>query len=259
MDLRREGDRRKWAFPEKIRRMPTSSLTARKGLSKTSSGHPLAGSARLSELVGFLLLILGLLVLCSLVSYFPRDPSFDTSGSAAGAIHNWIGLVGAYGADVLQQLLGWVAFLIPVALFFVGIRLIRTKPLEAPRTKMFGLVLLITSLGALLQLFPYTPRIHGVIQGSGLAGYLVAIGLVHVFNPLGGAIVAGALFLSSLFLVTRFSFSAGLELLQKRFAFVGRLVARWQDWLERRRAERMRRQIERTRAAGRQPVVTQQT
>ena len=237
--------------------MPTSSSTTRKDLSRKSSSHPLVGSARLFELVGFLLLILGVLVLCSLISYFPRDPSLDTSGYTAGVIHNWIGLVGAYGADILEQLLGWVAYLIPVALFFVGVRLIRVRPLEAPRTKVFGLVVLVLSLGALLQLFPYTPPIHGVIQGSGLAGYLAAIGLVHVFNPMGAAIVAGALFLSSLFLVTRFSFSAGLAMLGKRFAFVGRLVARWQDWLEKRRAERMRRQIERTKAAGRQPVVAQ--
>jgi DNA segregation ATPase FtsK/SpoIIIE, S-DNA-T family len=237
--------------------MPTSSSTSKRDLSKRSSSHSLVGSARLSELVGFLLVILGVLVLCSLVSYFPRDPSFDTSGNAVGVIHNWIGLIGAYGADSLEQLLGWAAYLIPVAFFVVGVRLVRTKVLEAPRTKILGLVVLILSLGTLLQLFPYTPQIHGVIQGSGLVGYLAAIGLVHVLNPLGAAIVAGTLFLSSLFLVTRFSFSAALAILQKRFAFVGRVVARWQDWRERRRAERMRRQIERTKAAGRQPVVTQ--
>lgn len=232
--------------------MPTSTST-----SKTSSSHPLIGSERLSELVGFLLVILGLLVLCSLLSYFPGDPSLDTSGNAIGVVHNWIGLIGAYGADVLEQLLGWVAYLVPVAFFLLGIRLIRAKSLEAPRTKIFGLVLLILSLGALLQLFPYTPRVHGVVHGSGLVGYLAAIGLIHVLNPLGAAIVAGTLFLSSLFLVTRFSFSAALAILQKRFAFVGRLAARWQEWREKRHAERMRRQIERTKAAGRQPVVAQ--
>jgi len=238
--------------------MPTSSSAAKKDPSRSSSTHSLIGSERLAELVGFLLLILGLLVLCSLVSYSPADPSWDASGQAAGVIHNWIGLMGAYGADFLEQLLGWPAFVIPVSLFFVGFRLIRTRPLEAPRSKLFGLVLLILSLGALLQLFPYTPQIHGVIHGSGLVGYLVAIGLVNVLNPLGAAIVAGTLFLSSLFLVTRFSFSALMAILQRRFAFLGRLAARWQDWRENRRAERLRRQIERTKAAGRQPVVMQE-
>ncbi|HET9179569.1 MAG TPA: DNA translocase FtsK [Terriglobia bacterium] len=238
--------------------MPTSSSASKKDHAKGSSSHPLIGSARFSELVGFLLVILGLLALCSLVSYFPRDPSLDTSGGASGAIHNWIGLIGAYGADVLEQLLGWTAYLVPLALFFAGVRLVWRKSLEAPRTKVFGFLLLILSLGALLQLFPYTPRINGVIQGSGLVGYLVAIGLINLLNPLGAAIVAGALFLTSLFLVTRFSFSALLAILQKRFAFVGRLVARWEDWRERRRAERLRLQIERKKAARSLPVVTQQ-
>ncbi|MEJ2009413.1 MAG: DNA translocase FtsK 4TM domain-containing protein, partial [Acidobacteriota bacterium] len=105
------------------------------------------GSDRFSELVGFLFLILGLLILCSLISYFPQDPSLDTSGASVGVIHNWIGLVGSYGADALDQILGWMSYLIPTALFFVGIRLIRRKPLEAPRTKVFGLVLLLASLG----------------------------------------------------------------------------------------------------------------
>ncbi len=231
--------------------MPTSSSTTRR-----TSEHRLARSERLSELVGFLLLILGLLVLCSLVSYFPRDPSFDTSG-AAGTVHNWIGLVGAYGADFLEQLLGWTSYVVPVALFFVGVRLIRVQPLEAPRTKVFGVVLLIASLGAILQLFPYTPRIHSVIQGGGLAGYLVAAGLVYIFNPLGASIVAAALFLSSLFLVTRFSFATALSVLQKRFEFLGALTDRWKSWRQKRRSERLRRQIERTKAAGRPPVVTQ--
>jgi DNA segregation ATPase FtsK/SpoIIIE, S-DNA-T family len=241
-----------------MRRMPNSSSSPKRDYSKRASSHSLAGSDRFAELVGFLLLIVGLLTLFSLVSYFPRDPSLDSSGNSAGAIHNWIGLVGAYGADALDQLLGWVAYLIPVALFFFGFRLIRTKSLEAARTKVFGLVLLIASLGALLQLFPYTPRIHGAIEGSGLAGYLVAAGLVHIFNPLGAAIIAGALVLSSLFLVTQFSFSAGWAALQRRFTFAGALATRWQAWREERRAERLRRRIERTKAAGRQPVATQQ-
>ncbi|HEX5411369.1 MAG TPA: DNA translocase FtsK [Terriglobia bacterium] len=238
--------------------MPTASSASKRDHAKGSFSHSLIGSARFSELTGFLLVILGLLALCSLVSYFPSDPSFDSSGSAPVAVHNWIGLIGSYGADVLEQLLGWVAYLIPLALFFAGIKLIRRKSLEAPRTKVFGLLLSILSLGALLQLFPYTPRISGVVQGSGLAGYLAAIGLVNILNPLGAAIVAAAVFLTSLFLVTRFSFSALLVILQKRFAFVGRLVARWESWREKRRAERLRLQMERTKAAGRQPVVRQQ-
>ena len=50
--------------------------------------------------------------------------------------------------------------------------------------------MLLISLGALLELFPYTPAIHGVLRGGGLLGYLAAAGLIHTFNRLGASIVA---------------------------------------------------------------------
>ncbi|HVA00015.1 MAG TPA: DNA translocase FtsK [Terriglobia bacterium] len=236
--------------------MPTPS-SGKKGNSDGAPGGWLAGPERQRELAGFLLVVLGLLILFSLVSYFLRDPSLDTSG-AVGNVHNWIGVAGSYSADALYQLFGWVTYLIPAGLFFLGVGLIRTRPLEAPRVKVLGLVLMIMSLGALLELFPYTPRIDGVVGGSGLAGYLVAAGLVHVFNRLGATIVTGTVFLSSLFLVTKFSFSGGFTFFQSHFTFVGALASRWQAWREKRRNERLRRQVERIKVTGKQAVVMQQ-
>src|SRR5579872_4710187 len=154
--------------------MPT--LT-KKGSSTEASGHFLANAGRVSELIGFLLVVAGLLSLLSLISYFPQDPSLDAAGGAAGSVHNWIGPVGSYSADALNQMFGWVAYLLPLVLFLAGFKLIRTQHIEYPRTKLFGLLLLITSLAALLEIFPFTPLIHGVIRGSGLVGYLAAAGL----------------------------------------------------------------------------------
>ena len=235
--------------------MATSPSNGKKG---PSSGGWLADAHRQRELVGFLLVVLGLLILFSLASYFPRDPSLNTSSGAVGTIHNWIGIAGSYTADTLDQLFGWVAYLIPAGFIFLGVGFVRAKSLEAPRVKVLGLILMIASLGALLELFPYTPHIDGVLRGSGLAGYLVAAGLVHAFNTLGAVIVAGAVFLSSLFLVTRFSFSWGLGFFQRRFTVVKAVVDRWQAWREDRRKERLRKQVERTKVTGRQPVVMQQ-
>ncbi len=235
--------------------MPTPS-SGRKGNSGGTSGW-LGGEERRRELVGFLLVVSGILILFSLLSYFPRDPSFDTSGAAAN-IHNLIGIAGAYTADAVDQLFGWVAYLIPAGLIFLGVGFIRTRPFEAPRVKVLGLILMILSLGALLELFPYTPRMDGVVGGSGLAGYLVAAGLVYAFNRLGAAIVAGTVFLTSLFLVTKFSFSWGVAFFRKHFGFILAIVARWQDWRERRREERLRRQLELKKSSGKQTVVMQQ-
>jgi len=213
--------------------------------------QPLLDSRRRSELLGFLVAVAGLLILLSLASYLPEDPSLNTSAGLGAATQNWVGPVGAYVADLLFQGLGWVAYLVPVLLLVVGSRLLLVRPFATPKTKALGAALLVTSLSALLELFPYTPAVRGLIHGSGMLGYLAAAGLVHTFNHLGAGIVAATVFLSSLFLVTRFSFSWAAAFLKARWQAIARpIVARWQKWQEaraeaaearrRRRAEEMR-------------------
>ena len=216
---------------------------------------------RQAELLGFLLCVVGLLFLLSLTSYLALDPSLNTSTNQAQPIHNWVGPAGSYTADLLVQAFGWAAYLIPLTLFVVGIRLVMVRAFEAPRTKAVGLTLLGASLTALLDLLPLTPPIGGLIRGGGLAGYLLVAGLVHIFNQAGAWIVSGAVFLSSLFLVTRFSFSSAFEFLKVHFSFVKALRARLSAWREARlaaaKARRLARQLEKSRAAGKPPIVTQ--
>jgi S-DNA-T family DNA segregation ATPase FtsK/SpoIIIE len=211
---------------------------------------------RLTELIGFLLAVAGVLTLLSLVSYRPNDLSLHTATSAT-SVHNWIGLVGSYGADLLFQGLGWVAFLVPAAVLIAGIRMLLARPFGAPWTKAAGVALLAGSLATLLELFPYTPRVSGLIRGGGLAGLLFSLALVYVFNHVGAIIVAGTAFLTSLFLVTRFSFSAAATFLAARLTFLRALAARWNSWREARQRERMRKQVERARVVGKEPVVIQ--
>ena len=64
---------------------------------------------------------IALLIGLALISYDPHDASFNVS--AAGEFstwHNWIGPVGAYGADLFFQVFGFAAFLLPMALLAVG-------------------------------------------------------------------------------------------------------------------------------------------
>ncbi len=244
--------------------MPSSSAAAasrERDSSARSSGtqKPLLDSRRLSELLGFLLCVAGLLSVLSLASYLAQDPSLDSSPGSSSTVHNWVGPVGSYVADVLYQAFGWVAFLLPLTLFVVGIRLLVVQHLNAPRTKAVGLVLLASSLTALFELFPYTPPIGNAIRGSGLVGYLVAAGLVHILNPVGAWIIAATVFLASLFLVTRFSFSAAFDFVMARLAFTKALVARWKSWREARRLKRARRIAERAREAAKDPVVVQRS
>ena len=203
----------------------------------------------------------GLLILLSLASYLPEDPSLNTAVATGTLPHNWIGPAGAFVADGLFQVFGWVAYLLPLALLVVGARWLLARPFEAPRTKMLGAGMLLVSLGALLELFPYTPAIHGVLRGGGLLGYLAAAGLIHTFNRLGASIVAATLFITSLFLVTRFSFGWAAEFLQNRWSRVlTPLKTRWSAWQEARAAKaaaRLRKQMERQRVTGKPPVLLQ--
>ena len=148
--------------------------------STSDSKFALLDPRRLSELIGFLMSVAGLLLLLSLASYRPIDPSLHTS-TADPTVRNWIGLVGSYSADLLFQVLGWVAFLLPTTLFVVGARKLFDKPFAAPWTKAVGAVMLGASLAALLEIFPYTPRVGGLVHGGGLTGILCrTVGVPHL-------------------------------------------------------------------------------
>ncbi len=234
--------------------MPSASSTQPARLRE--SRPPLLDHRRRSELCGFILIVLGLLAVLSLVSYRPLDPSLDTATTSA-TVQNWVGVVGSYTADALLQLLGWTAFLIPLMLFIVGGRWVFVRPLASPRTKILGAVLLICSLAALLELAPRVPGVFGVIHGSGLVGYVLAAGLVRTLNPLGGIIVAGAVCVSSLFLVTTFSFSSTGKFLGAAYVeTVGPFQKRWSNWRSRRDKLRLQRRMARERVLGKEPVVT---
>jgi len=239
----------------------TATTSKSKEAGAKNQKQPVFDSHRGSELLGFLVAVAGLLVLLSLASYLPEDPSLNTSAGPGATTQNWVGPVGAYTADLLFQGLGWVAYLIPMLLLVVGSRLLLVRPFATPKTKALGAGLLVASLSALLELFPYTPVVRGLIRGSGMLGYLAAAGLVHTFNHLGAAIVAATVFLSSLFLITRFSFSWAATFLKARWLAVARPVAaRWQAWQEARTEaaeERRRRRAEAMRLRRKLAVVTQ--
>ncbi len=216
-----------------------------------------ASSRRARELAGFLLAVAGLLLLLSLVSFTPQDPSWNTSAPEGVPVHNWVGPAGSFGADLFLQLLGWVSYLVPVFLLVTGARLMLLRPLESVALKAVGAVLLAGSLASLLELIPNIPAVGGLVRGGGLAGFLLGAGLLGAFNRLGAFIVAGAVCLASLFLVTRFSFQAASNFLRKAFAVFSPLIARWEIWREEKQRERMRRQVERAKVLGKPPVIVQ--
>ncbi len=216
---------------------------------------------RFNELIGFLGITLAVLIALALLSYSPRDVSLNVSAQApqAHAVRNWVGPVGAYSADLMFQVLGYAAFLVPMGILVLGVRWFRSQPLDSAVGSLIGYAVLILSLPALLSLWRI-PNVREAIPPGGFVGGLMASGLEHAFNSVGAHVVALASLFAALFLTTPFSFTGTHALVRgpvKKLDPIGRLKARWSAWREKREQERMRKRVEANKLSGRQPVPTQ--
>ena len=222
---------------------------------------------RLNELIGFLCIVLAVLMGLALISYNPADAAFNVSGPADGehAARNWIGPAGAYSSDVLFQIFGFAAFLLPVAVGLLGYRWIRSRPVNSQAATVVGYVLLLLSLPSLLSLIHF-PDVRGALPAGGLLGSLVSRALRSGFNFSGALLVEIAVIVAAIFLTTRFSFSGAHAWANSDKGPIGRMEklgilqraqARWHAWRDEREDERMRREVEERKIAGRKPVAPQ--
>ena len=220
---------------------------------------------RLNELIGFVGMTIGILVALALISYSPHDPSFNVSAesSALHSARNWIGPVGAYGADLLFQVFGYAAFLLPVGIFIVGSRWFRSELLDSPIIKIAGYSLLVLMLPAMLTLW-HVPEVRGAIPPGGLFGHLVSTGLLAGFNMVGANVVAVAIFFVALFLTTKFSFIETHETLRGplgKLNVIAPLQERYSIWreerAEKREQKRMQKRLAEIKSQGRPPIPAQ--
>ena len=100
---------------------------------------------RLNELVGFLLWVSALLLFLALASYSPLDPSLNSASVLTGThvARNWIGVVGAIVSDLLLQVFGIGAFLLPVFFGVMGTRWFASRKVQSPIAKTMGGIWLI--------------------------------------------------------------------------------------------------------------------
>ncbi len=216
---------------------------------------------RLNELIGFIGMTIAILMALALISYSPHDPSFNVSGetSSLQSARNWIGPVGAYGADLLFQCFGYAAFLLPVGMFIMGSRWFRSELLESPAIKIAGYSLLVLMLPAMLTLWR-VPEVRSAIPPGGLLGHLVATGLRAAFNTVGANLVALAIFFVALFLTTKFSFIETHETLRgpiSKLNVTGPIKERIAIWREEREEKRMQKRLAEIKSQGRPPIPSQ--
>jgi S-DNA-T family DNA segregation ATPase FtsK/SpoIIIE len=158
---------------------------------------------------------IALILFVALISYAPEDPGWSSSGSGA-AVQNLIGPTGAWLADVLLSLAGYVAYVLPVMVFLMGLVLYRGR-IEgdvlqiAPAWRALALLLSALALMALAALHVGGDA-HWVPQGSGgIAGAMIATMLKTVLNPVGATLMLLAFLLVALPLALIFSWLSVLD------------------------------------------------
>lgn len=202
------------------------------------------GNRRLNELVGVSLIALAGLLLLSLVSYRPTDPSFNTV--AAGAAHNWAGIFGAMLSDLLFQFEGFAAFCLPLMLGMLGLSWIRSRTIGAQKSKAAGFALFLFIVPAVFGLLPGHMHWLGSIPVEGVFGRLLVDGMTAVLNYPGTCVLVATLLVIAVLLSTAFSFGNLRQWLAIRFAFVHAWRDRWKNWKLRRTKKAAARAADRT-------------
>ncbi|MDP1930672.1 MAG: DNA translocase FtsK 4TM domain-containing protein [Gammaproteobacteria bacterium] len=195
----------------------------------------------------------GLFLFIALLTYSPSDPGFSTTGDG-GDIDNAVGQSGAWIADLLLYLFGFLAYIFPVTLGLKVVALLRQsdQAQEDFSWAMFwlktaGVVLLAVGACALA-----TMHFEIAEDGAQLAGGIIGASMVDVTVPVfavvGSTILYFAIFLLGLTITVEISW---LRFIDRTGYLTLHLFTRsgigLRDWLATRKEEQDTRQIVETR------------
>ncbi|MGQ0529038.1 MAG: DNA translocase FtsK 4TM domain-containing protein, partial [Panacagrimonas sp.] len=169
---------------------------------------------RLPREAGLLACIgLSLFLLSALISFDANDPGWTSSGTGA-PVQNLMGPVGAWSADVLLSLFGYVAFLLPWGVCVIGVRLYRAVSIITPvpaLARAAAWIVMLASLSALCALHAGVWPSFPPQGGGGIAGQIIGSWFVQALKPLGASLSLLTLFLAAAPLALMFSWIAVID------------------------------------------------
>ena len=143
------------------------------------------------ELFGLLLLALGALLLLSLLSYHPSDPSFLRSGADSGETSNLIGPIGAQVAAGGYGVLGLAVVAVALAVLALGYRLVRARGGLPSLLQGAGIVVALVALPTLIDLAVGEVQIRGEpLIAGGLVGAAISGGVQSQLGVIGATVIA---------------------------------------------------------------------
>ena len=182
---------------------------------KRKAARPKLSPEKGNELLAVLFATAGVLLLLSLASFHPADPSLlHQAPRPLPGIHNWIGQVGAEMAALAFALFGLTAFLVPLFLLVQAWRRLRGHGARRVFGRGLGVLLLLASTPGLLQLA--LGRIgwrSGTLEAGGAFGELSVQALTAQLNVAGTMLILLALVIVGSTLVVQ--------------STLGEMLARW--------------------------------
>lgn len=174
---------------------------------------PLAAHLQRGLREGALVLFAFIAVYCliALSSYAPEDPGWSNSTQTRD-IANLGGLAGAWFADIVLALFGYLAYLIPLMLIYAGWLLYKQMSLATGEWRELairgvGFVFTLASSCGIASL--YDKQTGSVlpqhVTAGGILGELIKGGMTFAFNELGATLLLLALFFSGFTLFTHLS------------------------------------------------------
>ena len=119
---------------------------------------------RFIEILGISIVIVGVLLLISLISFSPDDPNFIFSKDTQ--INNILGFRGSFSADIFFQSFGLISLLIPLSLIFTGVNIILNKKIFLFIENIFFIILYSLSGSLFFSIF-YINNFELYINGNG--------------------------------------------------------------------------------------------
>ncbi len=221
---------------------------------------------RVRESLFFLIIPVAAYVLISLMSYHPQD-SGPFSASDTDVVRNYGGTSGAFLADVLLNLVGYLAYLIPLGLTFVGWRVYRNHDIDEVSwidtgIKAGGFISALLSGCALAYM--YIDTNGAIFTGGGIVGEVVGSTLFSSLGIIGATLILTAIFLAGTTLFTGMSWIQFADLVGKwTFQFVEWLklkVEQFKDWKAGKKAKIEREEVRKIDAViqeNREPIIVE--
>ncbi len=163
-------------------------------------------SRRVSEVIGVALFMAALIWLIALVSYDASDPVWFFTTDTSRPPANFIGRVGAFGAELSFQALGYAAFLGPLLLGLAGWNYFWCVTVDAIYTKALGVAMLVASMSAMLSLaLGSTEQAGKAFHAGGIFGSWLSGTTAEYMNGTGAGLVFLTFIMLSVVLATQVS------------------------------------------------------